>query len=498
MVLTNNAGDILDDYYGTNPAVAQAARVHPAPLLPCNNSTDFNRWGNPYDLQEFIYWILKMLVLPVLVILLIFWFNILSTFENPVFGIISSILGPIAGFFFFIMAKESARAARNRISNDQLVQSGVPLNILENVNFKIGFVGDIMMMNGHDLRFDRDVKKFFDDVKVIVGNLEGIVTDEKPHLAQQRHVPDTLSHLERLLSPGINWLLGLSNNHSIDYGNKAFHESLIKIQDNLRINVFGRNDVKNVLDQGLFINIASGTEWSNQNTWTCTSRYENTELWTYHRKDINPNGVNRFNILYPHWGYENERYIRRRIQKDATALLTNERQTYTDYQERIRRSNDNLILPGENPFRKWDLIFGHHSHTPQPIMKIDDFLTDRNGNKIHDQQGNNIVFHKLAAFSGGNFTSGAWIIRRKKHIYGTVMKCDIGPLKGHSSQLAVGNVEWRTTVNVRDHDDNGKKYKTVEFYRRRYRTFAHYLWSLLLGFGILALILILRYIDSIL
>jgi len=488
MVLTNDAGDILDDYYRTNPAV----------VLPCNNSTDFNKWGNPYDLQEFIYWILKMLVLPVLVIVLIFWFNVLSTFENPIFGIISSILGPIAGIFNFIMVKESARAARNRISNDRLVQSGVPLNTLEDVNFKIGFVGDIMMMNGHELKFDPAVVEFFDDVEVVVGNLEGIVTNEKTHLAQQRHEPDTLKHLERLLSHNINWLLGLSNNHSIDYGNKAFHESLIKIQDNRRINVFGRNDVKNVLDQGLFISIASGTEWSNQNTWTCTSRYENTELWTYHRKDTNPNGVNRFNILYPHWGYENERYVRRRIQKDATALLTNEQQTYTDYQERIRRSNDNLILPGENPFRKWDLIFGHHSHTPQPIMKIDDFLTDRNGIKIRDQQGNDIVFHKLVAFSGGNFTSGAWIIRRKKHIYGTVMKCDIGPLKGHSSQLAVGNVEWRTTVNVRDYDDNGQKYKTVEFYRRRYRTFAHYLWSLLLGFGIIALILILRYIDSIL
>ena len=300
------------------------------------------------------------------------------------------------------------------------------------------------------------------------------------------------------MSPNINWLLCLSNNHSIDYGNKAFHESLIKIQDNLRINVFGRNDVNNVLSQELFINIVSGTEWSNQKTWTCTSRYRNTELWSYHKHDINSNGVNRFNILFPHWGYENERYVRKRIQKDATALLTNRDQEYSQYQDYVRRTLDKEILPDENPFRKWDLIFGHHSHTPQPIMRIDDFLTDRNGNRIQDQQRNDIVYHKLVAFSGGNFTSGAWIIRRKKHIYGTVMKCDIGPLKGHRKHLAVGNVEWRTTVNRRGFDDNGKKYKAVEFYRRRYRTFAHYLWTLLLGFGIIALILILRYIDSIL
>ena len=157
MELTNDIGDILDDYYGTNQSVTQAARTHPAPALPCNNSTEFKRWGNPYDLQEFIYWVFKMLVLPGLVIYLIFSINILQTFENPVFGIISSILGPIAGIFIYIMAKESARAIQNRISNNQLVQSGVPLNKLDHVDFKIGFVGDIMMMNEHDLRFDPEV-----------------------------------------------------------------------------------------------------------------------------------------------------------------------------------------------------------------------------------------------------------------------------------------------------------------------------------------------------
>lgn len=497
MVFTNNNGDILDVYYGTGIAGAAAAGVHPPPVIPCDNSTDFKRWSLPYDPQEMIYWVIKMLVLPLLVIILIFWLNLLPTFENPVFGIATSILEPIAGIFIFIMVRESVRAYQNRISNNRRVTSGVPLNELDRVDFKIGFVGDIMMMNGHDLRFDPLVVEFFNDVEVILGNLEGIVSNAETHLSQQRHIPDTLTHLWRVLSPNINWLLCLSNNHSIDYGNKAFHESLIKIQSNQRINVFGRNDVKNVLVQGLQINIASGTEWSNQNTWNCTTRYRNTELWTYHKNDISPTNVKRFNILYPHWGYENERYVRKRIQKDATALLTGKRQTYSDYQNYIRRTHDKLILPEENPLRKWDLIFGHHSHTPQPIMKVNDYLTDRNGNKVQDQSGNDIIFRKLVAFSSGNFTSGAWIIRRKKHIYGKIMKCDIGPLKGHSNQLAVGNVEWRTTVNRRAHDNQGK-YKTVKFYSISYQTWGHYLWSLLLGFGIIALILLLRYIDSIL
>ena len=45
MVLTNDDNDILDDYYGIDPAVAPAARVHPDPVLPCDNSTNHNRYG---------------------------------------------------------------------------------------------------------------------------------------------------------------------------------------------------------------------------------------------------------------------------------------------------------------------------------------------------------------------------------------------------------------------------------------------------------------------
>lgn len=491
MVLENEGGVVLDNYYGTTTPPGP----HPAPVAPCNNSTNFNCWGSPYDLQETIYWIIKMLVLPGLVSILIIFLVILPTFENPIFEIANIILTPIASVFILIMARESTRATINRIPSNRLIPSGTILNnIVVDESFKIGFVGDIMMMRKYDLIFDPAVKNFFNDVEVIIGNLEGIMINDDYHCSQQRHIPDILRQLEDLLSPNINWLLCLSNNHSIDYGNQAFHTSLIEIQTNPRFNVFGRNDVPNVLFQGQPINIASGTEWSNQNTWICTSRYRNTELWTYHNKTT-LNGVNRFNVLFPHWGYENERYVRQRIQLDATALLTGEQQAYTSYQNFIRHHLDKLILP--DPLRKWDLIFGHHSHTPQPIMRIDDYLTLANGERIQDQEGNDILFHKLVAFSGGNFTSGAWIIRRKKHIYGYVMKCDIGPLVGHPNQLAIGKVEWTNTVNKR-HTEGDRKWKTVEFYDRRYRTYTHYLWSLLIGVGIIILILFLRYLDSIL
>ncbi|NHJ21736.1 MAG: hypothetical protein EAX91_12385 [Candidatus Lokiarchaeota archaeon] len=485
MALTNNNGDLLDNYYGTNIVNGVVTGPHPAPVSPCDQSTTFNKWGNPYDLQETIYWIIKMIILPILASILVIFIIILPTFENPIFVAINAVLAPIASIYILIVARESARAIWNRIPNDLRVTSGTPLNDISAVQFRIGFVGDIMMMNGHILMFDPAVVNFFNDVNnvhLIIGNLEGIVTNDKAKGSQQRHLPVILDELVSVLPPNLKWTLCLSNNHSIDYGNKAFHTSLIDIQKNPQFNVFGRNDMNNVLVQTYPISIATGTEWSNQDTWDCTSRYRNTELWTYY-SNTRLNNFNRFNILFPHWGYENERYVRKRIQKDAKALLNGGTQTYTRYQTYIRERLDKEILPDQNG-RKWDLIFGHHSHTPQPIMSVCDHVND-------------IGFNKLVAFSGGNFTSGAWIIRRKKHIYGTIMKCDIGPLTNCPTKLAVGNVEWRTTVNVRS-TCGDKKYKTVSIYSRRYRTFAHYLWQFLLAVGIIALILLLRYLDSIL
>lgn len=489
MVLTNRRGTVLDNYYGTTAGLASVG-PYPAPVAPCDESTTHCIWSSPYDLQETIYWIIKMLVLPGLVSVLLILYVILPTFENPIFELINSILTPIGSVFILIWMRESIRTARNRIPNNQLVVSGTVLNKIENPKYKIGFVGDIMMMNNHDLRFDQAVKQFFSDTEFIIGNLEGIVINADCRGSQQRHKSNILPQLVRVLSPNKKWFLCLSNNHSIDYGNLAFHKSLIKVQKNPMFDVFGRNDVTNVFVQEHHINIATGTEWSNQNSWACTARYRNAELWTYHdnvtfHDDNHPlNGAKRFNILFPHWGYENERYVRKRIQKDAKALTTAEEQSYTRYQKMIRNCLNKEILPDPDG-RKWDLIFGHHSHTPQPIMKVEDTTE------------NQVKFHKLIAFSGGNFTSGANIIRRKKHIYGTIVKCDIGPLKDCRTQLAVGKVEWKTTVNERDSDDVGP-YKTVKIYTRTYRRYAHYLWSLLFSVGIALLIYILSYIDSIL
>ena len=83
-----------------------------------------------------------------------------------------------------------------------------------------------------------------------------------------------------------------------------------------------------------------------------------------------------------------------------------------------------------------------------------------------------IDFNKLAVFSAGNFTSGANIFRKKKHISGIVMKCEIGPLEGFEDKLVIGKMEWRRTKNHKIRIDNVRT-KRVCFDCEKYRTYNH-------------------------
>jgi hypothetical protein len=279
-------------------------------------------------------------------------------------------------------------------------------------------------------------------------------------------------------------LLCVTNNHSIDFGNSDFHVSLEDIQKDQRFDVFGRNDVPNVLVKDKNISIACASEWSNQKNWECISRYKQNNRRSQRSRcdDENYTGFfhcdDKFNILFPHWGYENEKYVRTRVQKDAIGLITGKSQTYSPFQNFIRVLFRKKVTP--NLDKKWDFIFGHHSHVRQPIIEIKDTL---------EINGNNIPYKRLVAFSGGNFTSGANIIRKKKHIYGIIMKCKIGPLKDGNGKLAIGEVKLRRTVNKKGDkvvDGNTVEYKKVCTDREEYRTFN--LNSLIIGLVILGFV----------
>ena len=466
----------LEEYYNSNPQ----------PKYPCNDSEKTRWWClTPYNCLETFNYFIKMLVLPGVIAGIIILIMILTTgaIDNLILLTIISILMYTGSFFISIFTREQTLAWLNKIrENDQvkivriqenyetqLVNTIDTLNSIKDPKYIIGFVGDIMMMRDFTLRFDNDVKTFFKKdggVRIILGNLEGIVRNldppEDPPPTKQSHPPEILNQLNQLLlSNNTRWLLCLSNNHSIDFSNHEFHESLKYIQAKEKIDVFGRNDVPNVYIKGPpAINIASATEWSNQHTWKCISKYRTKKLEPYYEKD-------KFNILYPHWNFENEKYVRKRLQKRAKKLLTN------------------------NDDQNWDLIFGHHPHVRQPVIKIREDLLKDDGTPVLDADGNPVQIWKLVAFSGGNFTSGVRWIRRKKHIHGRIMRCEIGPLTKYENKLAVGKVEIVDTVNKEGYDnDRDIDFKTVKFGLGEKGI--NRIWILVIGLVIVAIVVLLR------
>lgn len=462
----------LEDYYNSDPPVKS----------PCNKKKKTRWWGlTPYNCRETLNYFIKMLVLPGLIAGIFILLMILTTgsIGNIILLTIISILTYTGSIFTSFYTRDRYLTWHHKIQEDDKVKRITPeendatvfhyeleLNPIEETEYRIGFIGDIMMLKDFELRFDNQVKNFFvgeDEVNLILGNLEGIVRDppKKPFLTKQVHPLKILDQLNQLLlSDNTRWLLCLSNNHSIDYGNLRFHESLEHIRKKPNIDVFGRNDVPNVFVEGLDINIASASEWSNQKTWKCISKYRTMKLDPYYDKD-------KFNILYPHWNFENERYVRRRLQKRAKKLMIG------------------------TEINNWDLIFGQHSHVRQPVIKIrEDFLKDDGTPKL-DDEGNPIILWKLVAFSGGNFTSGAKLIRRKKHIHGRIMRCDIGPFSHDVNRLAVGKVKIMDTVNKEGFDrDTDTDFKNVIFGLGERGI--HRFWVLLIGLTIVTIIVLLR------
>jgi len=380
-----------------------------------------------------------------------------GSINNPIFEWITYISLFIGNIFFTCYWRELARAEYFKITlDDGLIEEGVTPDItfsndteaytykLNEISekYKIGFVGDIMMMRKHELEADEKVKDFFSDAKIIVANLEGIVRDCGSTFKTQAHKPEILTQLGKLLNCNTQWLLCLGNNHSIDFGNKEFHTSLHKIRKSPNTFVFGRNDVSNTYYENpaipsIYYNLTTATQWSNQHNWDCLTLLEdrgsNNGIRAHHHDA-------HFHILYPHWGFENERYVRTRFQLDARALLTGVRQEYP---------NGLPALFNPDPTQCWDLIIGHHPHVRQPIMKVP------------AKTARNVSFNRLVVFSTGNFTSGVHFLRAKKHLFGTSIICGIGPLTADTNQWAIGNVSWQRTVNVRT-KPGGCKTKTIE------------------------------------
>ena len=272
------------------------------------------------------------------------------------------------------------------------------LNVIK-PDYKIGFVGDIMKMFSYELEFHQSIKNFFNDVELIVGNLEGILTLQPGWIIAQRHNIDIVQQLSTIKPPE-QWLLCLSNNHSGDFGIDNFSAHLDRLQQ-FGFRVFGRKDISKYDYKKL--NFVVGSRWINQKGCKYIARFDEIDKWF---KD------DMFNILYPHWNYEYELYPRPKIRKKSNKLI-----------------------------KKWDLIFGHHPHVVQPITCV----------RTSD-------INKILAYSAGNFSSG---FPNKAHRYGLIMKCEIGPLIYNTAKLAVGKMEWKFTKSEWDGTFKLKKKKKI-------------------------------------
>jgi hypothetical protein len=293
----------------------------------------------------------------------------------------------------------------------------------------IAFVGDIMRIRDYDLRFEPILIDFFKDVDLVIGNFEGVITNKKSRINHQNHSATILELLPGLSITPNNWLLCLSNNHAADYALGDLKETLSILKKH-NYHIFGTKTSPSFTFN--YLNIVTGTMWSNRKDNGFFIRFKNIN--NYYRENF-------FNILYPHWHFENECYVRKKFQDRSINLITQGRymsnikvkvreilRSLKLYKilEKLRlyqiledmRNNSNLIP-------KWDLIFGTHTHIPQPIIVYND---------------------KLLAYSGGNFINSLW---RKKHISGLIMKCQIGRSMNNGG-IKVGNVEWSYTINQRN------------------------------------------------
>lgn len=229
---------------------------------------------------------------------------------------------------------------------------------------RVVFLGDLMPMQGRSLMVDEALRQRIAAADYLVANFEGSLGTGPWACLQQRHDERILDTLAELLPPE-RIFLSVANNHAADFDYWQFEYSN-RILREKGFQLFGSRDNPAVLIDG-WINLVGATEWSNQ-SHGYLSFLEHAE--NHVRKGC-------CNLLYPHWGYEMERYPRPDWIQRAQALIEN-----------------------------FDGIVGHHSHLPGPVTMY------------RDSQG----CEKPVAFSLGDATTG---LAMPRYQHGMVLDLDL-------------------------------------------------------------------------
>ncbi|HUT81590.1 MAG TPA: CapA family protein [Candidatus Bathyarchaeia archaeon] len=271
----------------------------------------------------------------------------------------------------------------NKRKHKDLVEFIPRKTILNDITpkIRIGIVGDIMKMKNRELILGNSLRNYFSDIDYFVGNFEGIITNRKHEVVSEQIHDENMLEILKTLHPPEKTILTYSNNHCNDFGWNEYKKSYQKVKDHGFI-VIGRRDEPSVMLEDS-INLAAATAWSDHPCEFVSGFKQVKELY-------NPEA--KFNIFYPHWGYELQLYPHP-CQVEYSKMM----------------------------LKKWDMIVGHHTHNPQPVTE----LSTKKGKK-------------LVAYSLGNFSYG--VLWKIYHHSGIVLKFDIGPNKDGKWQ--VGNVNW--------------------------------------------------------
>lgn len=203
---------------------------------------------------------------------------------------------------------------------EQKAEKTIELTVNRVNEIKIGFVGDICPLRKRKAIFEKEIYRFFDDCSLMVGNFEGVITDEPHRPFLLKHSPAIFDVLESI-KPIPNWTLSIANNHAMDYGDTALDQTISEF-DRRGVNWLGTaGKPRAAVCEGI-----TATAWS----WWMNGETERI-------CDTDPGAPQEsgLHVALPHWGYEHEREPRPAQRKS---------------------------IP-----RGYDMIAGHHSHLPQPM-----------------------------------------------------------------------------------------------------------------------------------
>lgn len=206
----------------------------------------------------------------------------------------------------------------------QKAEKTIQLTTDRNNEITIGFVGDICPLRNRKAIFTKEIYRFFDDCALMVGNFEGVITDEPHRPFLLKHSPAIFDALKSI-KPMTNWTLSIANNHAMDYGERALGRTISEFETR-GINWLGTIEKPT----------ADVTECITATAW---SWWMNGKTDRIYDADPGAPGKNGLHIALPHWGYEHEREPRP-AQRDRAP-------------------------------HGYDLIAGHHSHLPQPMELIE-------------------------------------------------------------------------------------------------------------------------------